>query len=62
MREGVVVICDCLVRECQHILEKEKLEEKTTFYSFYIGEQFVTCVLIRVMCGEVPPVDTGNLW
>jgi len=22
VREGVVVICDCLIKECQHILEK----------------------------------------
>jgi hypothetical protein len=24
VREGVVVTCDCLVRECQHVLEKKK--------------------------------------
>ena len=24
VREGVVVICDYLIKECQHILEKEK--------------------------------------
>jgi len=22
-REGVIVICDCLIKECQHILEKK---------------------------------------
>ena len=24
VRDGVVVICDCLVKECQHVLEKKK--------------------------------------
>jgi len=24
VREGVVVMCDCLMKECQHILEKKR--------------------------------------
>ena len=28
VREGGVVICDCLVTECQHILEKRNKREK----------------------------------
>ena len=28
-----------------------------TFYSFYIGEQAVTCLLIEVICGESPKVN-----
>ena len=28
MREGVVVICDYLIKECQHILEKEIKRKK----------------------------------
>jgi hypothetical protein len=24
VREGVVVMCDCLIKVCQHILEKRK--------------------------------------
>ena len=52
VREGVVVICDYLMKECQHILEKKEIRnkrKKTTFCSFYTGEQVVTCLLIRVM-------------
>ena len=30
VREGAVVICDYLIKECQHILEKKKQKEKTT--------------------------------
>ena len=30
MREGVVLICDYLIKECQHILEKKEIKEKTT--------------------------------
>ena len=29
VREGIVVMCDCLMEECQQILEKRN-EEKTT--------------------------------
>jgi len=29
LREGVVVICDYLIKECQHILEKRNKKEKT---------------------------------
>ena len=28
VREGVVVICDYLIKECQHILEKRNKKEK----------------------------------
>jgi len=28
VREGVVVICDCLIKECQHILEKRNKRKK----------------------------------
>jgi hypothetical protein len=28
VREGVVVTCDCLMKECQHILEKINMREK----------------------------------
>ena len=62
VREGGVVICDCLMKECQQILEKKRnKEEKTMFCSFHAGKQVVTCLLIRVICGESPPVDTGDL-
>ena len=56
VREGVVVvICDYLMKECQYILEKRnKREKKPTFYSFYTAEQIVTCLLMRVICGESP--------
>jgi hypothetical protein len=30
VREGVVVICDCLIKECQHILEERNKRKKTT--------------------------------
>ena len=30
VREGVVVVCDYLIKECQHILEKRNKKEKTT--------------------------------
>jgi hypothetical protein len=30
VREGVVVICDYLIRECQHTLEKRNKRKKTT--------------------------------
>ena len=53
---GVVVICDYLMKECQHILEKINKRKKKTFYSFYTGEQVVTCLLMRVICGESPKV------
>ena len=56
VREGVV-ICDCLMKECQHSLEKRNKRENTTFYSFCTGEQIVTCLLIRVICGESPRVN-----
>ena len=49
-------------RMSTHLKKKEITGEKTTFYSFCTGEQVVTCLLIRVICGESPPVDTGNLW
>jgi hypothetical protein len=49
VREGVVVICDCLMKECQHILEKRNKK-------FYTGEQVVTFLLIRVIRGESPKV------
>ena len=29
VREGVVVICDYLIKECQHILEKRNKRKKT---------------------------------
>ena len=57
VREGVVVMCDCLMKECQHILEKINKKKKTTFYSFCTGEQVVTCLWIRVICGESPKVN-----
>jgi hypothetical protein len=57
VREGVVVIWDYLMKECQHILEIKKYEEKTTLYSFYTGEQIVTSLLTRVICGESPKVN-----
>ena len=49
-------------RMSTHFRKKEITGRKTTFYSFYSEEQVVTCLLIRVMCGESPPVDTGNVW
>ena len=41
VREGVVVICEYLMKECKHVLEKKKeiKRKKTKFYSFYTGEQ-----------------------
>ena len=33
VREGVVVICDYLMKECQHILEKRNKEEKKLRYT-----------------------------
>ena len=30
VREGFVVICDYLIKECQNILEKKEKKEKTT--------------------------------
>ena len=33
-------------------LKKKEISGKTTLYSFYTGEQVVTCLLIRVICGE----------
>ena len=30
VREGVVVVCDYLIKECQHILEKINKRKKTT--------------------------------
>ena len=56
VREGVVVICDYLMKECQHILEKE-IKGKNDVLTFYTGEQVVTCLLIRVICGESPKVN-----
>jgi hypothetical protein len=56
VREGVV-ICDYLMKECQHVLKKRNEREKTTFYSFCTGEQVVTCLLILVICGESPKVN-----
>ena len=49
------------MKECQHILVKRNKWKKTTFYSFYSGEQVVTCLLIRVICGESPNVNQ-RLW
>ena len=57
VREGVVVICDYLMKGCQHILEKRSKRKKTMFYSFYTEEKAVTCLLIRVICGESPKVN-----
>jgi hypothetical protein len=28
VREGVVIMCDCLMKECQHILEKRNKRKK----------------------------------
>ena len=51
VREGVVVICDCLMKESQYILEKKKYEGKTrrsTRSTLGTGRDLL--------------VDTGNLW
>ena len=32
VREGVVVICDCLIKECQHILEKRNKRKKRRWW------------------------------
>jgi hypothetical protein len=32
VREGVVVMCDCLMKECQQILEKEIKEIRRCWY------------------------------
>ena len=49
VREGGVVICDCLMKECQHILEKTR------------GKNDVLLVL-HWGTGRDLLVDTGNLW
>jgi hypothetical protein len=51
LRETVVVICDYLMKECQHILEKRN---KT-------GKKDVPLVL-HCGTGRDLLVDTGNLW
>jgi hypothetical protein len=48
VREGVAVICDCLVKECQHIKKKE-IRGKNDVLLVLHREQVVTCLLIRVM-------------
>ena len=50
VREGVVVICDCLLKECQQILEKRNKRKND--------------VLIVLQWGTVRDllVDTGSLW
>jgi len=47
VREGVVVICDCLMKECQNILEK-KIRGKNDVLQWGTGRDLL--------------VDTGNLW
>ena len=50
VREGVVVVCDCLLKECQQILEKRNKRKND--------------VLIVLQWGTVRDllVDTGSLW
>ena len=50
MREGVVVICDCLMKECQHIKKKEIRGKKDVLFVLHWGT------------GRDFLVDTGNLW
>ena len=50
VREDVVVICDCLMKECQHILEKTNKMEKRRSTRLHWGT------------GRDLLVDTGNLW
>ena len=51
VRESVVVIWDCLMKECQHILEKRNKR----------GKKDVLLVL-HWGTGRDLLVDTGNLW
>ena len=51
MREGVVVICDCLVKECQHILEKKEIRGKNDLL-----------LVLHWGTDRDLLVDTGNLW
>jgi hypothetical protein len=50
VQEGVVVICDCLMRECRHILEKKEIR----------GKNDVLLVLHWGTDSDLP-VDTGNV-
>jgi len=36
VREGVVVMCDCLMKECQHILEKRNKRNKRRWVKLWI--------------------------
>ena len=51
VREGGVVMCDCLMKECQHILEKRNKR----------GKNDVLLVLYWGT-GRDLLVDTDNLW
>jgi len=59
VREGVVVICDCLMKECQHILEKRNKRKKDVLLvlDWGVGRD----LLIRVICGESPKVNQRRL-
>ena len=47
----VVMICDCLMKECRHILEKKEIR----------GKNYVLLVLHWGTVRDLL-VDTGNLW
>ena len=50
VREGVVVICDYLMKECQHVLEKKIRGKNDVLLVLHWGK------------GRNLLVDTGNLW
>ena len=50
VREGVVVICDYSMKECQHILEKRNKRKNNFLLVLHWGT------------GRDLLVDTGNLW
>ena len=50
VREGGVVICDCLVRECQHIKKKEIRGKNDVLLVLHWGT------------GRDLLVDMGNVW
>ena len=51
VREGVVVICDYLLKECQHILDKKEIKGKND-----------VLLVLHWGTGRDLLVDTGSLW
>jgi len=51
VREGVVVICDYLMKECQHILDKRNERKKND-----------VLLILQWGTGRDLLVDTGSLW